>query len=451
MGEAGTARGLGVLALICLLTLGLYYAYDNPAAVPEFHALSGSNSMFELLYSVYSIPNVVLPLLGGVLADRVFGLHRTVQILCGCALGGQSLVTIGVAAGNFPLVLSGRFVLGLGGETLYGLQPALCVWWFEPALQPAAMATALTLGSVGESINFSISPAVALASGAVGASALSAGVCLVSLLAAFLLGRLARTRAQGGRALTRISPALDGFSSVRGEGFACDEGRAQLLEGWDTLASAPRSGLLHTLQWMLADVPTVALCLINMGTLGSFYTFPSLGQNIIESEWGENVWLRPSDIFSIYYLIPIVLAPVVGLALSKSMAPQVHLALGTCSMAGSFVLLMSTSAVHPLVGISGIAVACTVICATLPPLIAARFTSRLHGQAFGLWSATQNIATVILPLCVGLVVDHISLRAGLTCFISSCSISAFISIWLCTFDGLGVAVGNASPDAALSE
>ena len=95
--------------------------------------------------------------------------------------------------------------MGLGGETLYGLQPALCVWWFEPIFQPAAMATTVTLGSVGESINFIVSPAVVHTSGAFGACFLSTCLCFVSLLASFLLGRLAQIRA-------RHDPELLGFS-----------------------------------------------------------------------------------------------------------------------------------------------------------------------------------------------------------------------------------------------
>lgn len=56
-----------VLALICCLTLGVYYAYDLPAALPDnFFMLSGgSATKYELLYSAYSLPNIVTPVFMG--------------------------------------------------------------------------------------------------------------------------------------------------------------------------------------------------------------------------------------------------------------------------------------------------------------------------------------------------------------------------------------------------
>ena len=51
-----------VLGLICTLTLGVYYGFDNPAALPdEFTVLAGNSTFrYELLYSCYALPNVLL-------------------------------------------------------------------------------------------------------------------------------------------------------------------------------------------------------------------------------------------------------------------------------------------------------------------------------------------------------------------------------------------------------
>ncbi|RHY79838.1 hypothetical protein DYB26_002571 [Aphanomyces astaci] len=57
-----------VLLLASLLNFGGCYCYDNPSALKSqlTQHFSGSN----LLYSVYSVPNMVLPLFGGVLTDK---------------------------------------------------------------------------------------------------------------------------------------------------------------------------------------------------------------------------------------------------------------------------------------------------------------------------------------------------------------------------------------------
>ena len=57
---------------------GSYYCYDNPAALinqlqSRFRGTVVAANFdydFQLLYSVYSLPNIALPLLGGVLVDR---------------------------------------------------------------------------------------------------------------------------------------------------------------------------------------------------------------------------------------------------------------------------------------------------------------------------------------------------------------------------------------------
>jgi MFS family permease len=60
---------------------GNYYCYDNPAALLSMlqshfsHDGTAEGEQFQLyysmMYSVYSLPNIVLPLIGGVLVDRV--------------------------------------------------------------------------------------------------------------------------------------------------------------------------------------------------------------------------------------------------------------------------------------------------------------------------------------------------------------------------------------------
>eukprot|EP01084_Bolivina_argentea_P190389 327198_1 len=62
-----------VLFLSCWSLFGNYYCYDNPTALAtqmqsEYDL---SDTQYNLLYSVYSIPNIILPLLGGALGDKI--------------------------------------------------------------------------------------------------------------------------------------------------------------------------------------------------------------------------------------------------------------------------------------------------------------------------------------------------------------------------------------------
>ncbi len=53
--------------------MGSYFCYDNPGALQDDikHVLKLSNTEISLLYSVYSYPNMVLPILGGIFLDKI--------------------------------------------------------------------------------------------------------------------------------------------------------------------------------------------------------------------------------------------------------------------------------------------------------------------------------------------------------------------------------------------
>ena len=55
-----------VLIFGCLVLIGNYYCYDNPAALKTQleESTKLSEFMFNMLYSVYSFPNMFLPFVG---------------------------------------------------------------------------------------------------------------------------------------------------------------------------------------------------------------------------------------------------------------------------------------------------------------------------------------------------------------------------------------------------
>ncbi|KAI8893255.1 hypothetical protein BC833DRAFT_505626, partial [Globomyces pollinis-pini] len=68
-----------------------------------------------LLYSIYSFPNVIIPLLGGIVLDK-FGFKRILIISSFLVLLGQTLFGVGIDQKQFPLMLIGRFIFGVGAE-----------------------------------------------------------------------------------------------------------------------------------------------------------------------------------------------------------------------------------------------------------------------------------------------------------------------------------------------
>ncbi|CAK4694847.1 hypothetical protein LEN26_009553 [Aphanomyces euteiches] len=98
-----------VLVFSSMLVMGLMYCYDNPSALKNqlqqhFHHLPKAQFeyLFNLTYSLYSVPNTILPLIGGVLIDRV-GVHLMAVALAGLVLLGQLTIAVGCAAYDFDL------------------------------------------------------------------------------------------------------------------------------------------------------------------------------------------------------------------------------------------------------------------------------------------------------------------------------------------------------------
>jgi len=73
-----------------------------------------------MLYSIYSFPNVVLPLIGGYLVDFI-GVRMCIFIFSCFVCGGQVIFAIGVSASSYWMALLGRAVFGVGGESLGGI------------------------------------------------------------------------------------------------------------------------------------------------------------------------------------------------------------------------------------------------------------------------------------------------------------------------------------------
>ena len=74
-----------------LLYPGSYYCYDNPAALQRTitTVMDVDNTYYNLLYSLYSWPNVILSLIGGVLIDRWLGVRIGTVVFSSLVCLGQ--------------------------------------------------------------------------------------------------------------------------------------------------------------------------------------------------------------------------------------------------------------------------------------------------------------------------------------------------------------------------
>jgi MFS family permease len=89
-----------------------------------------STSKFTLFISLYSWPNVVLCFFGGFLIDNLLGIQMGAIVFSCLVTVGQILFGYGAYCNKVWLMMVGRFIFGMGGETVSIAQKAYCVTWF---------------------------------------------------------------------------------------------------------------------------------------------------------------------------------------------------------------------------------------------------------------------------------------------------------------------------------
>ena len=157
-------------------------------------ALGGGGMAFEvwynLLYSVYSVPNVFLPFAGGFLTDAL-GIRNCVLAFATLVTAGQALFAFGVALRLPSVALVGRVVFGVGGESLGVGVASLVSAWFQDQELALALALNLSFSRIGSAANDVLSP-LAAEQGLSSAAWLSVLVCALSALSALALLALDR-------------------------------------------------------------------------------------------------------------------------------------------------------------------------------------------------------------------------------------------------------------------
>ena len=119
------------LIMMCLLGFGSYFCYDNPGALQSEikTSLNITTTQFSNLYAWYCWPNVVLPIVGGFLMDRVLGIRLGTMVFALFIVIGQIIFAFGGFLDQLWVMEIGRFVFGIGGESLAVAQNTYAVAW----------------------------------------------------------------------------------------------------------------------------------------------------------------------------------------------------------------------------------------------------------------------------------------------------------------------------------
>jgi MFS family permease len=212
MNNKGPSRALAWLAFALLASVyyGNFYVYDSIGPVADLlqQQRRFTDTQIGLLNAIYSLPNVVLILIGGVLVDRL-GAGRVLVWSTAVCLLGAALTAFGP---DFSAMAAGRLFFGIGAETQNIALTVAIIDWFAGDGIAFAMGLSLAIGRSG-SFSADMSPtwfAGAYASGWQPPLVIAATIAAVGLLAAIAyrgLDRKYRTASGGTRELhPRLAP-----------------------------------------------------------------------------------------------------------------------------------------------------------------------------------------------------------------------------------------------------
>jgi MFS family permease len=117
-----------------------------------------------MLYSAYSLPNIVLPAVAGVIFDRI-GARVGLTLVTILVVTGQGLFAIGAGSKSFNTMLLGRAIFGIGCEATYISSFVLLVEWFENYEMSFAMGAQETLPLLASYLAGAVVPSLYVAKG----------------------------------------------------------------------------------------------------------------------------------------------------------------------------------------------------------------------------------------------------------------------------------------------
>ena len=136
-----------VLVVISLAMFGNYYVYDAISPIADLlrDQLGFSDSDIGLLNAIYSVPNIVMVLIGGIIIDRIGVKKATLLFGVLCLIGAA----VTAASGQLAIMATGRLIFGIGAESLIVSVTCAIAKWFKGKELSFAFGVNLTIARLG--------------------------------------------------------------------------------------------------------------------------------------------------------------------------------------------------------------------------------------------------------------------------------------------------------------
>ncbi|KAJ3350810.1 hypothetical protein GGF32_004631 [Allomyces javanicus] len=274
-----------LLLTLALSVTGSFYAFDLPGQLnTQLEDRFGFDEdawqgPFGRMYAMYALPNAVMPFLAGRMID-IHGARTIHMILLALVVAGQGLVALGIQWTSMEWLLLGRFLLGVGGESLSVSQTRITCDWFHERSLGFALGFHLALARLGSVMNDLLTPVIATRFGPSVAGMSALILCSISLVLGAFACLIDYHRAQSAHHVSSDDEEDVPVSLLRSASEArfrrprhlSHRSRLQSFDSWASLRAPPSvtegTPLLHA-----SAVPPPAGGR-RMSTLGLFSTVP---------------------------------------------------------------------------------------------------------------------------------------------------------------------------------
>ncbi len=357
-----------ILILMGLVIFGSYYAYDAVSPVADFimKGMDISSAQFGLFFSVYSLPNIIMVLLGGIFLD-IIGIRKAGTIFAAlCAIG----VFITASGSTFLIMLLGRFIYGLGSESLIITMDKILSRWFKGKELAFAFGLLITIARLGTIAAFNTAANIQEWSGSWRMAIWVSAVIMFVSFTLFLV-------------YSAIEKSKEKYFKREKK-----EGEAEKFSFQDIYRFRPS-------YWFV--------CLLCMTFYSAIFPFTAFSTVLLQTKFGFSAVLG-GRYTSMIFTASMIFTPLLGLLVDKIGKRGIMLIFGSLLLVPAHSILGLTY-IHPVIPMIMVGVSFSLVPAALWPVIPIMVEERRLGTAFGMMTCIQNIGLTIFPFLAGKIRD----------------------------------------------
>jgi MFS family permease len=397
------------------------------------------HTQLGMFQSALSVPNLFMPILGGLFLDQRGNSRGTILMLCICLIGHTGFV-IACMYKSFSWALFARVIFGLGQGSTVVAQGRICATFFTGREIVFAVALTESTHNLANFISFVyVVPVSQWMGGYIWSLWVGVGFCIMSLIAGIIFFAVNPTtepddeqievaRDQENTALLNsenggYNTFTDDGSHSPGSVASSDSASSRMISGG---ALAPFRGL---------SIGFLILCLIHMLYSNTYHLFANISPALIADRFHSSIanagWLA-----GLSNGIAIFLCPIAGLWMDWMGFKMWILVFCGCLTTISFLLLLWT-AMTPVVPLVLLAIVIsftpTIMKSSVPNLV----LPAVFGLAYGGYEISESIGSVIGNSVVGFLRDRThSWDLDLTIFCGMAITAVLLSLLLICLDHL---------------